>query len=142
MTKKDPPTSDGRFKKGFDIRRGRGGPGPEVAQVKKYARKNSIEAIRAIMSLVRHSKLDRVRLAAAEAILDRAIGKPTQMIGGDPDAPLQLGVDRSLLETFERLAAEADAVKELDVADAELVEEHDQTDTENDDTDTEKGGKE
>jgi hypothetical protein len=59
-----------------------------VATVRELAQQHSHEAIRRLAWLMAHGKPDHVRLAAAAAILDRAIGRPAQaiMVDGPPAA--------------------------------------------------------
>lgn len=44
------------------------------------------EAVQTIIDLMKNSRHDNVRLGAANSLLDRAYGKPTQPISGDNDA--------------------------------------------------------
>lgn len=55
-----------------------GGRPKEAAEVKAYAQKFTIEAIDELVKLMRKSKDPKTRKAAADSILDRAIGKPVQ----------------------------------------------------------------
>ncbi len=61
-----------------------GGRAKENPEVKTLARQNAPRAIKRIIELM-DSKDERVALAAANAILDRAYGKPRQNI----DAPAE-----------------------------------------------------
>lgn len=57
------------------------------AEVKRLAREHSVAAIQRIVALAA-SEDERIALAAAQALLDRAYGKPAQAhIGGDEDDP-------------------------------------------------------
>jgi len=47
---------------------------PQLALVREHARKSSIEAIDVILSLMRDSENDAVKLKAAEILLDKAFG--------------------------------------------------------------------
>jgi len=49
-------------------------------EVKKYAQQFTIEAIDNLVRLMRNEKDSRTSLHAAEALLDRAIGKATQAV--------------------------------------------------------------
>lgn len=63
-----------------------GGRPKEAAQVKELARKHAPAAIRKLFELMKCGN-PRVEVAAAQAVLDRAYGKPAQAIVGDDDAP-------------------------------------------------------
>jgi hypothetical protein len=60
----------------------------EAAAVKALARQFTTEAIEKLVELMRGDDKKLARAAAVD-ILDRAIGKPTQMIGSDDDSPLK-----------------------------------------------------
>lgn len=60
----------------------------EAAEVKALARTYTTEAVEKLVELMRGEDKKLARAAAVD-ILDRAIGKPTQMIGSDDDAPLK-----------------------------------------------------
>jgi hypothetical protein len=64
-----------------------GGRPKEVGHVRALAKKYTEEAIRTLAELMRTGKPDRARVAAAEALLDRAYGKPTQPLAGDESLP-------------------------------------------------------
>ncbi len=57
-----------------------GGRPKEVAEVKTLARQHTQEALKTLAKLMKSGTPDRTRVAAAEAILDRAWGRPTQAI--------------------------------------------------------------
>ncbi len=57
-----------------------GGRPKEVAEVKALARKHTQEALETLAKLMKSGTPDRTRVAAAEAILDRAWGRPSQAI--------------------------------------------------------------
>ncbi len=64
-----------------------GGRPKENAEVKRLAREQGEASIAKLVAL-RDSADERVALAAAQALLDRAFGKPAQaIIGGDEDDP-------------------------------------------------------
>jgi hypothetical protein len=65
-----------------------GGRPKEVGHVRALAKKYTEEAIRTLAELMRTGKPDRARVAAAEALLDRAYGKPTQPLAGDESLPV------------------------------------------------------
>ncbi len=60
-----------------------GGRPKEVAEVKIQARKHTKEALETLAKMMKSGTPDRTRVAAAEAILDRAWGRPTQAIDHD-----------------------------------------------------------
>jgi hypothetical protein len=53
-----------------------GGFSTDIAAVRRLARENSIEAVQKIINLMRSAKDERVRLVAADKVLERAFGKP------------------------------------------------------------------
>ena len=53
-----------------------GGRSKKLAEIADLARDLAPDAIRALHEIVVHGKSDRVRVAAAEALLDRALGRP------------------------------------------------------------------
>lgn len=50
------------------------------------------EALRVLLDVARNGESEAARVSAATAILDRAHGKPTQIIAGDKDNPLLVPV--------------------------------------------------
>ena len=62
----------------------------EVGHVKELARQYTEEAIRTLAELMRTGKPDRTRVAAAEALLDRAWGRPAQAITGEDGGALEI----------------------------------------------------
>lgn len=78
----------GRFEKG---KSGNPGGRPKMDTVVRealdLARNAAPRAIGRVVELV-DSKDERVALAAANTIIDRVYGKPTQPLGNDPDNPL------------------------------------------------------
>lgn len=68
------PTGKGGFRKG---RSGNpGGRPPGWQQVKHASERQDLAAMKILIDLMRHSQDDRVRRAAANAILDRGCGRP------------------------------------------------------------------
>lgn len=62
----------------------------DQSTVRVLARKYTREAIGTLASIMKSPKAsESARVAASEAILSRGWGKPTQMLGNDPDNPLQ-----------------------------------------------------
>lgn len=73
-----------RFQKGQSGNPG-GRPKSE-REVIELAREGSVRAIGRLVELIEHEDA-RVAVAAANSVLDRAYGKPTQPISGDDDKP-------------------------------------------------------
>ena len=59
-------------------------------EVQELARKNSKAAIQKLVELMDNAEDERVQMAAADKILDRAWGKPAQAITGEGGGPLRL----------------------------------------------------
>src|SRR5262245_12383711 len=80
-----------------------GNPGgrPQASlEVRGLAREHTAEALHTIVEIMRHSRSDAVRLAAAEAILDRGWGRPAQAITGPEDVPFQMAAVNQVVEQF------------------------------------------
>lgn len=80
------PTGKGGFNKGKS-----GNPGgrpKEVGEVKELARQHTVEAIETLVDIMKHGDRDASRVSAAEAILDRGWGKPSQAIEHDGNLAL------------------------------------------------------
>jgi hypothetical protein len=89
-----------------------GGFSADIAAVRRLARENSIEALQQIVTLMRTAKDERVRLVAADKVLERAFGKPKEE---DPrDRP---PMDRQRILELLRYAA----TLEVPEAEAEVV---------------------
>jgi len=71
-----------------------GGRPKEIGEVRDLARQHTPQAIDALQAIMNEQQAPAsARVAAAEALLNRGWGRPTQMIAGDEDAgPLQLVV--------------------------------------------------
>lgn len=78
-----------------------GGRPREHAEIKALAQVHGKDAIAVLVALLK-SKDERSRLAAAQAILDRGYGKPSQPIGGDADNPLQVMLASRLEDAIKR----------------------------------------
>lgn len=59
-------------------------------EVQELARKNSKSAIQKLVDLMQNAEDERVQMAAADKILDRAWGKPFQAITGEGGGPIRL----------------------------------------------------
>lgn len=67
--------------------RKKGTPNKATAEVKALAQAHGPAAIKKLAELVAEADTDAAKISAANAILDRAYGKPTQKVGGDDDEP-------------------------------------------------------
>lgn len=67
--------------------RPRGARNKVTAEVKELAQEHGEEAITALAAIMKRSTNVMARIAAARELLDRAYGKATQPIAGDPDMP-------------------------------------------------------
>jgi hypothetical protein len=65
-----------------------GGRPAIAAEVREFAGAHSIEALKKVVRIMRTSRDHSTVLAAARTVLDRAIGKPQQIIGGVNGASL------------------------------------------------------
>jgi hypothetical protein len=68
-------------------------------QIASLARAHTESAIRTLANIMSHSESDPARVTAANSLLDRGWGKPTQLMAGDENhAPLAIivtGVPRA-----------------------------------------------
>src|SRR5215831_6179088 len=64
-----------------------GGRPAGLAEVRKLARKHTAEAIERLVTEMKQGDTSNARIAAANAILDRGWGKPTQPLAGDGGGP-------------------------------------------------------
>src|SRR3990167_3259194 len=80
-----------------------GRPRAEI-HVRDMARKHTAEALKTLVEVMRDKQAPATaRLGAAQALIDRAWGRPAQIIGGDPDgAPVRVDMDND--ETARRIA--------------------------------------
>ena len=76
--------------------RQRGNPGgrpKDVGHVRELARRHTPEAIETLAAIMRNSKSDTSRVAAAQALLNRAWGHPTVSLSGtDGGGPVEHAV--------------------------------------------------
>jgi hypothetical protein len=94
-----------------------GGRPKTVREVRELANQYTVKAILTIAELMEDRDVPhKVRLAAAALLLDRAHGRPTQMISGDPDGPalvLQIvklaGASPEQIEAYRRSGGEIEA---------------------------------
>jgi hypothetical protein len=88
--------------------RRKGTPNKATAEIKAAAQQYGDEALLRLVDLMRGDQPD-IALKAANAILDRAYGKPAQMLQGDPEKPLEHNVS-AVDEFTRRIAAMAERV--------------------------------
>jgi hypothetical protein len=70
-----------------------GGRPKAVAEVRDLARKHTALAIKTLVSIMQHSDKDAARVAAAQALLDRAWGKATQCLDVGGERSLHIYLD-------------------------------------------------
>ena len=63
---------------------------PEELDLVAACKAKTPDALLVIENIMNNGENERNKLAAATAIIDRAYGKPTQPIAGDPGRPLQV----------------------------------------------------
>jgi hypothetical protein len=104
--------TDGRWAPGRSGNPG-GRPGG-VAEVRELARSHTAEAIERLVKEMNNGDTSNARIAAANALLDRGWGKPTQPLAGAPDEP-PIGIEMSIEEQ------QAEARRAIEEAFAEPV---------------------
>jgi hypothetical protein len=67
--------------------------------VKAIAQPYSSEAVETLATIMRDGKSERAQVAAANAILDRAWGRPPQALTGEGGGPVQHEVIRKIVDT-------------------------------------------
>lgn len=70
--------------------RKKGVPNKATIELKDYAKQYTKEAVDALVGIVRVSESDAARVAAANAILDRGYGKPSQALTGEDGGAIQV----------------------------------------------------
>jgi hypothetical protein len=73
------------------VRRGgrqKGTPNKATAEIKEAARVYTKDALQTLVNVMKNSDSDAAKVSACKELLDRAWGKATQPIAGDPDQPL------------------------------------------------------
>ena len=79
--------------------RQKGTPNKATADVKAAAQVYSAEAIKTLAQIMRTGESEAARIAAANAILDRAHGKPTQSVDMDANVHARIAlVQRRLID--------------------------------------------
>jgi hypothetical protein len=69
-----------------------GGRPGGVAEVRELARTHTAEAIGCLLKEMRDGDTSHARIAAANALLDRGWGRPTQPLAGDADNPVVVNI--------------------------------------------------
>lgn len=64
-----------------------GTPNKATADIKAMAREHTPAAMKELARIAKESGSDAARVAAIKELFDRAYGKASQPIGGDPDLP-------------------------------------------------------
>ena len=97
----------GRFQPGQS-----GNPGGRPkggVEVRELARQHTAAAIRRLSHLMENGQSEQAQIMAANSLLDRGWGKPTQSIAGDDNAPLvMIDARAELIRFFDRLIADRD----------------------------------
>ena len=87
-----------------------GNPGgrPKVAEVREQARKHTKAAIDKLAALMKEGQSEQAQIMAANSLLDRGWGRPTQPIAGDDEAPpLKIDARTTLSDAIARIVAAA-----------------------------------
>jgi hypothetical protein len=63
--------------------RQKGTPNKATAELKEYAGQFTRQAVDALVRIMAKGKSEQARVAAANALLDRAVGKPAQALTGE-----------------------------------------------------------
>ena len=70
--------------------RAKGTPNKTTADIKAVAQQYGAEALMTLVRLSREADTDQAKIAASKEVLDRAYGKPSQVLAGDPENPLSI----------------------------------------------------
>lgn len=101
------------FQKGDDPRRAAPGKKREDDPIRQVKEKTAEEAVRSLEVLIElrddAESSGRLRFDCAVEILNRSVGRPAQVLAGDPQRPLQLDVQHELMRKLKALAQAADA---------------------------------
>ena len=84
-----------------------GGRPGGVAAVRELARNHTAEAIECLLREMRQGDTSHARIAAANALLDRGWGRPTQPLAGDAEEP-PIGIAMSQEQLAEQARREID----------------------------------
>ena len=94
-----PRLANGQFRPGAS-----GNPGGRpaaLAEVKQLARQHTALAIQKLAHIAEHGHSEMAQIAAANALLDRGWGRPTQPVSGDDEMP-PVGIGWGALHEAER----------------------------------------
>lgn len=77
--------------------RPKGSKNAKTLEIEARARQHAGDALKALVTVATTSESDSARVAAANALLDRAYGRPKQVtkIEGDEDEPIRIVVERA-----------------------------------------------
>jgi hypothetical protein len=84
-----------------------GGRPGRIAEVRKLAQGHTAEAVECLLKEMRQGDTSHARISAANALLDRGWGRPTQPLAGDPEEP-PIGIELSAEERRRRAREEID----------------------------------
>jgi hypothetical protein len=70
--------------------REKGSKNENVPNIKALASKYALQCVESLAKIVTRSKNEGNRIAAASELLNRAYGKPSQAIAGDPEQPVEM----------------------------------------------------
>ncbi len=76
--------------------RKKGVPNKATAEVKKAAQEHTEAAIKVLVEVAENGESEAARVSAANALLDRGHGKPTQAITGEDSGPVRIIVDTGI----------------------------------------------
>ena len=79
-------------------------PGKAPANIRSLARQHDMKALKRLAELI-DCEDPKVAIAACNAILDRGHGKPTQVIAGDEENPLEINLRLTTQDRARALAA-------------------------------------
>jgi hypothetical protein len=86
-----------------------GGRPKGFAEVRELAREHTVAAIEKLVAIMTTGQSEQAQLLAANSLLDRGWGKPTQPIGGDYEAPpVRIDAESEFLALVNRIAAARD----------------------------------
>ena len=86
-----------------------GGRPRGFAEVRELAREHTVAAIEKLVAIMTTGQSEQAQLLAANSLLDRGWGKPTQAIAGDPEGPPIIHEHRTaILAEISRIVAAGD----------------------------------
>ena len=72
----------------------------EAREIKALAQEHAPVAMKRLAHLAEKAESEAASVAACNSILDRAFGRPTQTVAGDPDEPLQVNHKHDAADEF------------------------------------------